>query len=84
MAWAVEVNVLSERVPARALAGAFGLRLAGWNLSWAVISIAAGQLIVHGGYNTPLYILAGGTALGAGVLYWALSTKYEVRRTKYE
>lgn len=72
MAWAVEVNVLSERVPSRALAGAFGLRLAGWNLSWAAISIVAGQLIVHGGYNTPLYILAGGTALGAGVLYWAL------------
>ncbi|HEX5506003.1 MAG TPA: MFS transporter [Thermomicrobiales bacterium] len=72
MAWAVEVNVLSERVPGRALASAFGLRLAAWNLSWAAISIISGQLIVHGGYNTPLYILAGATALGAGALWWAL------------
>jgi MFS family permease len=73
MAWPVEVAALSRRIPGRALASAYGLRVAAWNLSWAAISIVAGQLIVHGGYNAPLYILAAATALGCGALWWSLS-----------
>jgi predicted MFS family arabinose efflux permease len=73
MAWPVELAALSQRVPGRALASAYGLRIAAWNLSWAAISIVAGQLIVHGGYNAPLYILAAATALGIAALWWSLS-----------
>lgn len=72
MAWPVELALLTERVPGRALAGAFGLRIAAWNFSWAAISVVAGQLIVRGGYNAPLYILAVATALGTGAVWWAL------------
>lgn len=75
LAWPIEVNLVSERVPGRALANAYGLRVAAWNLSWALISIVAGQLIVHGGYNAPLYILVVATSLGVITLYSALGKR---------
>jgi MFS family permease len=72
MAWPVEMTIFNKRVPAHAMASAFGLRIAAWNFSWAAISIIAGVLIVHGGYNAPLYIVAVFTTLGTGVLWYAL------------
>jgi hypothetical protein len=68
----VEMTIFNKRVPAHAMASAFGLRIAAWNFSWAAISIIAGELIVHGGYNAPLYILAVFTTLGTGLLWYAL------------
>lgn len=72
MAWPVELGLLTERIPSRGLANAFGLRIASWNLAWAAVSVFAGQLIVRGGYNAPLYILAVFTALGTLALWSAL------------
>lgn len=72
IAWPVEMTIFNKRVPAHAMASAFGLRIAAWNFSWAAISIIAGELIVHGGYNAPLYILAIFTTLGTGLLWYAL------------
>ncbi|HEU5327177.1 MAG TPA: MFS transporter, partial [Thermomicrobiales bacterium] len=72
MAWPVEMTIFNKRVPAHAMASAFGLRIAAWNFSWAATSIIAGELIIHGGYNAPLYILAVFTTLGTGLLWYAL------------
>ncbi len=71
MTWPIEATLLAERVPAGARAGAFGLRIAAWNLAWAASSAAAGQLIVRGGYRYPVLLLVGSTALGALAL-WAV------------
>ncbi|MGN6810293.1 MAG: MFS transporter [Thermomicrobiales bacterium] len=72
MAWPVEMTIFNKRVPANAMASAFGLRIAAWNFSWAATSIIAGELIIHGGYNAPLYILAVFTTLGTALLWYAL------------
>ncbi|MGN6360247.1 MAG: MFS transporter [Thermomicrobiales bacterium] len=72
MAWPVEMTIFNKRVPAHAMASAFGLRIAAWNFSWAATSIIAGELIIHGGYNAPLYILAVFTTLGTALLWYAL------------
>ncbi|MGN6674826.1 MAG: MFS transporter [Thermomicrobiales bacterium] len=72
MAWPVEMTIFNKHVPANAMASAFGLRIAAWNFSWAATSIIAGELIIHGGYNAPLYILAVFTTLGTALLWYAL------------
>ncbi len=72
MTWPIEAAILNDRIPARARAGAFGLRTAAWNLAWAFSSALSGFLIVRGGYSWPIVILIVSTVLGGVVLSFVL------------
>jgi MFS family permease len=72
MTWPIEAAILNDRIPARARAGAFGLRTAAWNLAWALSSALSGFLIVRGGYSWPIVILIVSTILGGIVLSFVL------------
>lgn len=79
MTWPIEAAILNDRIPARARAGAFGLRTAAWNLAWALSSALSGFLIVRGGYSWPLVILIASTLLGGVVLSLVLRPTAEER-----
>lgn len=82
MTWPIEASILNERVPPPSRAGAFGLRIASWNLAWALSSTFSGVLIVRGGYNYPLLILIVSTALGALALSIVLRPTPEELRAR--
>jgi len=79
MTWPIEAAILNDRIPARARAGAFGLRTAAWNLAWALSSALSGFLIVRGGYSWPIVILIVSTILGGVVLSFVLRPTAEER-----
>lgn len=79
MTWPIEAAILNDRIPARARAGAFGLRTAAWNLAWAFSSALSGFLIVRGGYSWPIVILIVSTILGGVVLSFVLRPTAEER-----
>ena len=79
MTWPIEAAILNDRIPARARAGAFGLRTAAWNLAWALSSALSGILIVRGGYSWPIVILIVSTILGGVVLSFVLRPTAEER-----
>jgi MFS family permease len=79
MTWPIEAAILNDRIPARARAGAFGLRTAAWNLAWALSSALSGFLIVRGGYSWPIVILIASTIFGGVVLSFVLRPTAEER-----
>ncbi len=79
MIWPIEAAILNDRIPARARAGAFGLRTAAWNSAWALSSALSGFLIVRGGYSWPIVILIVSTILGGVVLSFVLRPTAEER-----
>ncbi len=73
MAWPIDSSFISDVLPPRARANAFSLRSAAWNLGFALSSVTAGVVIVHGGYRYT-FVLYAVTIVAAsllnGIYFW--------------
>ena len=58
MAWPIDSSFISDVLPPKARANAFSLRSAAWNLGYAMSSVTAGVIIVHGGYRLTFIVYA--------------------------
>ncbi len=67
MAWPIDSSFISDVLPPKARANAFSLRSAAWNLGYALSSLGAGVVIVHGGYRYT-FVLYALTIVAASIL----------------
>lgn len=66
--WPLDGAFLAEVVHPRRQARTVAYRSVAWNATWGITSLGAGQAIVRIGYS-PLFAVAGGTLLVAGLFY---------------